>query len=80
MNKQYGSHSKVTATRGKFHDYLGMQFNYSVPGRVTISMVDYMTKLVDEFPHNVSKNVPTPATENVFQVDESSPLLAQEHA
>ena len=43
-------------------------------------MVDYMTKLVDKLPYDVSKVVPTPAVENVFQVDEASPLLDQEHA
>ena len=57
-----------------------MRFDYSVPGKVTINMVDYMTKLVDKFPYNISKVVPTPAVENVFQVDETSPLLGQEHA
>ena len=68
------------ATRGHFHDYLGMQFDYSVPWWVTINMVDYMTKLVNKFSYNVSKNVPTPAVKNVFQVDEASPLLDQERA
>ena len=80
LNKLYGSHGEVTATRGHFHDHLGMRFDYSVPGRVTIDMVDYMTKLVDDFPYDVSKVVPTPAVENVFQVDEASPLLDQERA
>ena len=60
LNKLYGFHGKVTATRGHFHDYLGMRFDYSVPGRVTIDMVDYMTKLVDEFPYDISKDVPYP--------------------
>ena len=43
-------------------------------------MVDYMTKLVNEFLYDVSKVVPTPAVENVFQVEEASPLLDQERA
>ena len=76
----YGSHGEVTATRGTSHDYLGMCFDYSTPGQVTIDMVDYMTKMVDEFPFPLTKSVPTPAAENVFQVDETSPLLDQERA
>jgi hypothetical protein len=80
LNKMYGSHGEVTSTRGTSHDYLGMRFDYSVPGQVTIDMVDYMTKIVDEFPHDISKSVPTPAAENIFQVDDSSPLLDQERA
>ena len=55
-------------------------FDYSTPGQVTIDMVDYMTKMVDEFPFSLSKPVPTPAAENIFQVDETSPLLDQERA
>ena len=39
-----------------------------------------MTKLVNEFPYNISKSVPTLAAENIFQVDEASPLLDQERA
>ena len=62
------------------HDYLGMQFDYSMPGQVTIDMVDYMTKMVNEFPFPLTKSVPTPAAENVFQVDKTSPLLDQERA
>ena len=80
LNKMYGSHGKVTATRGTSHDYLGMRFDYSKPGQVTVDMVEYMTKIVDEFPFPLSKSVPTPAAENIFQVDETSPLLDQERA
>jgi hypothetical protein len=39
-----------------------------------------MTKMIEEFPHKLSKVVPTPAAENVFQVDDMSPLLDQERA
>ena len=80
LNTLYGSHGEVTATRGKVHEYLGMKFDYSIPGQVTVNMVDYMTKSIEEFPYEINKTVPTPATENVFQVDESSPLLDQERA
>jgi hypothetical protein len=80
LNKMYGKHGAVTSTRGKSHEYLGMRFDYSVPGQVTVDMVDYMTKITEEFPFDVSKPVPTPAADNIFQVDESSPVLDQERA
>ena len=76
----YGSHGEVTATRGKSHEYLGMRFDYSVPGRVTIDMSDHMAKIIKDFPFELSKSVPTPAAENIFQVDPTSPLLDQERA
>jgi hypothetical protein len=80
LNKMYGSHGEVTATRGKSHEYLGMRFDYSVPGRVTIDMSDHMAKIIKDFPFELSKSVPTPAAENIFQVDPTSPLLDQERA
>jgi hypothetical protein len=50
LNEMYGNHGEVKATRGKIHDYLGMVFDFSMPGEVVISMIDYMKKIVDEFP------------------------------
>ena len=76
----YGSHGEVTATRGKVNENLGMNFDYSIPGQVTVDVVGYVTTLIEEFPFEISKSVPTPATDHIFQVDELSPLLNQEHA
>ncbi len=36
LNKMYGSHGKVKATRGKVHDYLGMTFDFSQEGKVLV--------------------------------------------
>eukprot|EP00980_Cylindrotheca_fusiformis_P024001 scaffold11319_cov78-Cylindrotheca_fusiformis.AAC.6 len=41
MNKSYGKHGKVKATRGKIHDYLGtMTYDFTEPGKVKIGMDD----------------------------------------
>jgi hypothetical protein len=66
LNKKYGSHGAVTSTRGKVHDYLGMTFDFSQDGKVVVSMVDYMSKLVDEFPFPITKTATTPAAANLF--------------
>ena len=65
------------------HDYLGMNFDFSVPSKVTIDMVDYINDMVDDFSIKFKKNEITtsPATENVFKVDDSKNLdkkLAEE--
>ena len=31
---------QVTATQGKMHDYLGMTFNFSMPGKVKVPIDD----------------------------------------
>ena len=46
LNAVYGKHGEVKATRGMIHDYLGMTLDFSVKGKVIVSMKDYMRKLV----------------------------------
>ncbi len=66
LNKMYGSHGEVKATRGKVHDYLGMTFTFRDDGKVEISMTDYINKLVDDFPVKMTKTAPTPAADDLF--------------
>ena len=68
LNDMYGHHGEVKATRGKIHDYLGMTFDWSEPGKVKIDMIDYMKSMVEEFPEKLqpSDTAPTPAAENLF--------------
>jgi hypothetical protein len=74
LNKLYGKHGEVKATRGKVHDYLGMVFDFSVDGEVTISMTEYMKKLVDEFPFPITGTAYTPAAEDLFSEGKGPPL------
>jgi hypothetical protein len=76
----YDPHGEITVTRGTSHVYFEMRFDYSVQGQVTIDMVDLMTKAFVEFPFELSKSMPIPADENIFQLDDWSPLLDQERA
>ena len=78
LNKKYGKHGPVTATRGESHNYLGRAFSFE-EGNVVVSMADYMSSLVDSFPIKISKKSPTPAAEDLFIVKES-PLLDLERS
>jgi len=40
LSKRYGKEAPLTVNRGKTHRYLGMVLDYSVNGRVQISMGD----------------------------------------
>jgi hypothetical protein len=66
MNEKYGKHGAVTATRGNIHEYLGMTFDFTNKGKVVISMAEYMSRLVDEFPHQITKKAKLPAAEDLF--------------
>jgi len=54
-------------------DYLGMDFDYSLPGVVKISMTAMVDQVIEEL--QVNEKVRTPAANDLFQVDEKSPLL-----
>jgi hypothetical protein len=71
----YGEDMRVS--RGKKHDYLGMDLDYSVPGEVKITMVDYLKRVITEFPEVISGGATSPAADRLFTVrseDESKPL------
>jgi hypothetical protein len=55
-----------------------MTFDYSAPGKVKVSMIDYKA-MVKEFPENVRKKVvTTPWSESLFKVDGKSKHLTPE--
>ena len=65
---------KLTAERGKLHDYLGMDLDYSTPGKLKISMIKYLGMVLKDFPEDIGGAARTPAGDHLFQVqDEDDP-------
>jgi hypothetical protein len=58
------------ATTGMIHDYLGITIDYSKMGRVKFTMYDYLEDVLDEMPDDMNGTAPTPASNNMFEVDE----------
>ena len=74
VNAKYGKIAPVKATRGKIHNYLGMTLDYSVPGQVSIDMVDYVKSMIEAFPDKLDgPKVASPWNENLFKVNDKSP-------
>ena len=48
LNKKYGTVMHLYVSRGKVHDYLRMNFDFSNSGRVTITMYDQVNNTIDE--------------------------------
>ena len=69
-------YKEITVNRGKVHSYLGMLFDYSVPGQVKITMDNYMNELLEEYAW-IKQTASTPAAVNFFEVVESE-LLSKE--
>jgi hypothetical protein len=68
LQMKYGEHGKVVAHRGKIHDYLGMELDYSEPGKVKIGMIDYVENMLRDFPEQLmdTDTSKTPAGDDLF--------------
>lgn len=76
LNEQYGQFGEVTQHRGKVHDYLGMNFDFSEKGKVIVDMIAYVKAMLDEFPIELKDDdtAPTPAPNNLFAPSEGEDL------
>ena len=80
LNEKYGSLAKVTATRGREHDYLAMVLQFTADGKVIIDMTRYVEKMVEDFPDKLRDGINLPWTERLFKVDDHSPKLDADRA
>ena len=77
LRMKYEDVTKVTVSRGKIHDYLGMELDYSTKGEVKINMQRYVEKMIKEFPYQeqLKKGVKTSAAEHLFNINENKEKL-----
>ena len=81
LNKQFGTTRKpLAASTGLVHDYLGITIDYSEKGKVIFTMYDYLEDILEEMPNDMRGTSPTPASSNLFDADEDSPLLNEKEA
>jgi hypothetical protein len=48
LNSTYGKHGKVTATRGRIDNYLGMELGYQKQGELKINMTKYVKNMLND--------------------------------
>jgi hypothetical protein len=70
MEGKFGKETTLNKLRGKAHDYLGMTLDFSKPGEVTVTMVDYIKNILHDAPKEMGGSAATPATNHLFQVNE----------
>jgi Reverse transcriptase (RNA-dependent DNA polymerase) len=80
INNEFGQEAPITVTRGKEHDYLGMTLDYTAKGKVKVKMHDYIVKMLTDLPVEFDGEAPTPAANNLFDVDENSPKVDEKRA
>ena len=66
--------------RGKIHEYLGMQLDFSVAGQVKITMFDYIQEMLEDFhKFDPRKTISrTPAADHLFKVRDDQPKLDEQ--
>ena len=80
FKKIYGN--RMTIHRGKVHDYLGMDLDFSTAKTLKIGMIKYIKKIHEDFPEEIKSATATPASEHLFTVrkDNKEKLLPEEQA
>ena len=58
-----GKYGKMRITRGKYHDYLGMDLDFFTPKQVLVRMEKYLMDTTKEFPQVVVVVATSPAAE-----------------
>lgn len=66
LNNTYGI--SIVLHRGKVHNYLGMTLDYSMQGRVKVTMIYYIKWTTSDFPEEIVANKTTPAADWLFNV------------
>ena len=62
----------VAEHRGKIHDYLGMIFDFSEKGKVSVNMIEYIKNIINDFPEEIVGIKTSPAADHLFDIRDSS--------
>jgi hypothetical protein len=81
LNNKFGTSKKpLAATTDNIHDYLGITIDYSERNKVKCTMYDYLEDILAEMPDDMNGTAPTPASDNLFDVDEDSTALNEKES
>ena len=80
LEAEFGKEAPLTICRGKIHDYLGMTLDFSIDGKVQISMEDYIRAMLAELPEDMAGMATAPAAEHLFKVNKTPTYLDEKDA
>ncbi len=78
LESEFGKEAPLTKTRGHVHEYLGMTIDFSNPGKVKLSMIEYIRDMLESVPAELIGNnaeCATPASEHLFLVNADAQKL-----
>lgn len=81
MEDEFRKETPINKSHGKVHNYLRMTLDFSKPGEVTVTMIDYIKAVLHDVPKDMCGKVVTLATSYLFQVNTKNPIyLGEENA
>ena len=80
LGKKFGKESPLVTTRGKVLEYLGMMLDYSIKGKVKLSMYDYVKKIVEEAPEDMAGTAKMPVARHLFMTNKKCEKLSEKKA
>jgi hypothetical protein len=72
LNSEFGKETPLSKLWGKVHDYLGMTLDFSAPGQVMVTMIDYTKIICMDLPKDMIGRAATPAVNHLFRIDEEN--------
>ena len=76
MEHEFGKESPLSVSKGKQHNYLGMDLDYKQAGVVVISMESYIDMMLNDAPDTMSGMVTTPAASHLVKINHKPVLLS----
>jgi hypothetical protein len=69
----------MRVSRGKRHDYLGMDLDFTVKGEVQVTMIPFLKGIITYFLEEITGTATSPAASHLFDVrpDEDRVLLEE---
>lgn len=80
FNAKYAKRSPVAVHRGRIHDYLVMQLDFTKLRKVKITMGEYIDQIPDEAAQELAGTAPTPAAKYLFDTSDDAIKLGKERA
>ena len=68
IQPEFCQEAPITVTHGKKHEYLGLEIDFSIDGKVIFTMINYIKEMLDELPLDMAGLAATPAARNFFNV------------
>jgi Reverse transcriptase (RNA-dependent DNA polymerase) len=77
LKGEFGKEEPLTINRTKIHDYLGMTLDFSIDGKVVVTMLDYIASVLDDAPDDMSGMTANSAAAHLLTVNDNAETLDQ---